>query len=322
MNKKILFVNQILEYKAACGIGQIGNSYANALKNHPEYNFIIVYEDKIDKIKQAIREISPRAVIYNYSPVSTPWINDLSLRQEFPDILHVRFMHDVNQWDVDNYNPAQNHHWMFNISSDPSLIGNQFIFPINRILPNPPTVNYVHNEIPVIGFHGFAFPHKGIHKIAEQVVKEFDYAIIKLHMPFAFYGDQNGWNANCVIQQVKEIIKDKPTIELITSHEMLEPQSIVNWLATNTINCYFFDYQHGVAPSSSLDFALAARRPIAVTKSYQMKHVWDLTPSILIEENSLKSIIDNGIKPVEHLYSLYSQQNVHKDFSNALRDKI
>lgn len=321
--KKILFVNQILEHKAACGIGQIGHSYAQALKQHPVYNFEIFYCDNLDVIKQKIRNTSPCAVIYNYSPISTPWINDPSLRYgEFENIQHIRFMHDICQAGVNAYMPQQNFGWNFNLSSDPTLVGNQYVFPVNRILPDPPTIEYVEQEKPVIGFHGFAFPHKGIHKIAEQVVKEFDQAIIKLHMPYAFYGDQHGYFAKIVIDQVNNIIKDKPGIELITSHEMLEPKDIINWLGQNTINCYFFDYQEGVSPSSSLDFALAARRPIAVTKSYQMRHVWNLTPSILIEENSLTTIINNGIKPVEHLYQTYSKESVCSDFTRALENRI
>lgn len=323
MKPKILFVSQVLGYKSACGIGQIGQSYANALKEHPDYDFEIFYCDDVNIIKQKIRDINPRAVIYNYSPISTPWVDDPSLRSyEFSHIFQARFMHDINQHGVDNYDPRMNAGWQFNFSSDPMIIGNRYVFPVNRILPNPPTVSYVENQIPVIGFHGFGFPHKGIHRIAGQVVKEFDEAIIKLHMPFAFYGDAYGWQASQRINEVQNIIKSKPGIKLICTHEMLEPDQIVNWLAQNTINCYFFDYQDGVCPSSSLDFAIAARRPVAVTKSYQMRHVWNLSPSILIEENSLKTIISNGIEPLKNLYTLCSKESVQNDFSKGLKDKI
>lgn len=323
MKQKVLFITQILEHKAACGIGQIGHSYAQALKNHSIYDFEIFYCDNLELIKQKIRNSKPNAVIYNYSPVSTPWIDDESLRSdEFSHIFQARFMHDINQYQVDTYKIEDNYGWKFNFSSDVNLKGNQYVFPVNRILPNPPIISYLEKLKPVIGFHGFGFSWKGIHRIAEQVIKEFDEAVIKLHMPFAYYGDSNGEQAFQRIEEVKSIIKHKPGIELIATHEILEPDEIVNWLGQNTINCYFYDYLEGRCPSSSLDFAIAAKRPIAVTRSYQMRHVWNLTPSILIEENSLKTIIANGIRPLEPLYSLYSKESVCDDFSRGLKDKI
>ena len=100
---------------------------------------------------------------------------------------------------------------------------------------------------------------------------------------------------------------------------MWDDQTIINMLAQNTINCYFYDYQDGAGLSSSVDYALAARRPIAVTRSHQMRHLWNLTPSILIENSSIQQIIDQGTAPLEPLYKDYSKESVWQDYTNMLQ---
>lgn len=316
---KILFVTQTLGIKSACGIGLIGDLFGRNLLEHPDFNFELLYSDSVDEIKSKIRSINPAAVLYNYSPVSTPWVDNLSLRfGEFDHIPQARVMHDINQHYVDNYRPERDHLWSFNFTSDHTLKGNRYIFPATRVSPGEPTVSYELPEIPTIGYQGFGFHHKGIARIAQQVVKEFDQAIIKLHMPFAFYGDANGDHARARIREVQTIISEKPGIQLITSHEMLDTQEIINLLAQNTINCYFYDYQDGIALSSSLDYGIAARRPVATTRSHQMRNVWNLTPTILIENSSLKQIIDNDITPLEPLYRLYSKEQFWFEYRKGL----
>ena len=70
----------------------------------------------------------------------------------------------------------------------------------------------------------------------------------------------------------------------------------------------------GAGLASSPDYALAAKRPIAVTKSHQLRNFLSISPSICIEDNSLKDIISFGIEPLKDLYQLYSEENVIKDY--------
>jgi hypothetical protein len=320
LNKeKILFVTQTLGYKSACGIGLIGHLFGTTLLKHPNFEFVLLYSDDLNEIKNKIREISPSAVLYNYSPVSTPWVDDVSLRQgEFSHIPQARVMHDINQYYINTYDPNNNHGWVFNFTSDHILTGNKYIFPTTRMIPAPPTVEYKESSIPIVGYQGFGFQHKGIFRIAEQVAGEFNEAIIRLHIPHSFYGDQDGSQARQRVEEVKQIVSHKPGVEVIASHEFLDIQSIINFIAQNTINCYFYDYMDGIALSSSLDYGISARRPIAVTRSHQMRNVWHLTPSILIENNSLTNIINNGLEPLKPLYELYSEEKFFEDYSKGL----
>ena len=321
MKRTILFVTQTLGDKAACGIGLMGDVTGKVLLQHPEFNFKMVYADTLNVVEDAILAHNPEAIIYNYAPGTTPWMDHPHLRHTFPQIKHIRIMHDMSQSIADAYWPRFNHGWEYIIADDPSVKETQFVFTTNRLLPGKPTVSYVEPEKPIIGFQGFGPPHKGIARLAHQVQEEFDEATLRLHIPFGFYEDQvhgrKGSNALARAEEVKRIIT-KPGIDVIITHDLLDTQQIIDLLAQNTINCYFYDYLDGCGLASSPDYALAAGRPIAVTRSHQMRNYWNLEPSVLIENSSIKQIIANGTAPLEPLYKAYSKESVWQDYSRIL----
>jgi hypothetical protein len=230
-------------------------------------------------------------------------------------------MHDMSQPIADSFRPEANHGWQFIIADDPSVKETKHVFTTNRLLPGAPTVSYVEPEKPIIGFQGFGPPHKGIARLAHKVQEEFDEATLRLHIPFGFYEDlihgYKGSNAYARANEVKQIIT-KPGIDVIITHDLLDTQQIIDLLAQNTINCYFYDYLDGCGLASSPDYALAAKRPIAVTRSHQMRNYWDLEPSVLIENSSIKQIIANGTTPLEPLYKAYSKESVWQDYTRVV----
>lgn len=316
MKIKILYVTQTLGYKASCGIGLMGDLIGKTLVEHPEFHVELLYSDSVEEMNIKLDQFKPDIAIYNYSPGSTPWLTELPFSSS--SVKHVKIMHDMHQGIADTYQPEFNGGWEYVISDDPTVIENDRVFITNRLLPATPTITYTETNIPIIGFQGFGPPHKGIHRIAEQVVKEFNEAIIRLHIPFGFYGDPHGDDARKRVEEVQQIVSHKPNIKVIASHNLLSTQEIVNWLAQNTINCYFYDYLDGAGLASSPDYAIAAKRPIAVTKSHQMRHFWNLNPSILIENNSLKQIINNGTKSLEIFYKTFSKESVLFDYTRII----
>jgi len=321
MKHKVLFVTQTLGAKAACGIGIIGKLIGETLLQHPEYEFDLLYTDSIAEVHDKIRSFEPKVVIYNYAVGTTPWMNDPALRAPFTNIPHVKIHHDMHQALADNFRPEDHWGWKYLLADDPSVVGNDHVFITNRLLPDPTTHVYQDGAKPIIGFQGFGPVHKGIPRIAHQVQEEFDEAIIRLHIPYGFYGDPHGVDAHRRVQEVRDIIT-KPGIEIIATHELLDTAQIVDLLAHNTINCYFYDYLDGCGIASSPDYALAARRPIAITRSHQMRNMWNLEPGILIENSSLREIITNGTKPLEPLYEAYSKQSVWADYTAMLERLI
>lgn len=317
---KILFVTQTLGSKQACGIGLIGKLVGESLVKSKKYDFEIFYTDSELELKEKIRETDPKAIIYNYHCITTPWIQSQKLRKKFPNIIHIMLHHDIHQEIIDSYKPSKNFGFKYLVTADPTLQGNEYVFLVNRLIPPYKPEPYRDKGIPVIGFQGFGPPHKGIHKIAERVQEEFDEAIIRLHIPFSFYGDSDGKQAFKRVEEVRNIIK-KPGIKIESSHRLLSTERIIEFLGENTINCYFYDYLPGAGLASSPDYALAARRPIAVTKSHQLRNFIGLNPSICIEDHSLREIISFGLKPLEKLHQNYTEESVLRDYERML-DKL
>lgn len=327
MNNKVLFVTQGMDgHRAACGIGLMGRVVGETLLDHPKYKFELLYADDYATIESKVQEFDPCAIIYNYAPGTTPWMDHaIEERRRLSHIKHFRMMHDMHQGIADSFRPENNYGWEYIIADDPTVRETNHVFITNRLLPAKPTKSYVETGVPIIGFQGFSSihtnDHKGIRKVAHQVVQEFDEAIIKLHIPFGYYGDPHGHAARARVEEVKSIIASKPGIRVEASFDLLDTQEVIDFLAQNTVNCYFYDYLDGAGLASSPDYALAARRPIAVTRSHQMRNFWNLEPTVLIEQTNLRTIIQNGTKPLESLYEAYSKESVHNDYARIL-DKI
>lgn len=319
---KILFVTQTNEGKFKnCGIGLIGDLIGSALKTHPKYNFMILHASNWHQIIEAYNSFLPQAIIYNYAPGTTPWMDEIYPRNIIP-VPQLRMMHDMHQKLADEYVPENHANWQYIIADDPSVKGNDHVFVTNRLMPDFATVEYEDLGVPIIGFQGFGPPHKGLSKLANQIQQEFDEAIFRVHMPYGFFEDYysgvEGYNALARAQEIRDIITN-PKIKLEFSHELKSTNDIVNWLAKNTINCYFYDYLDLAGLASSPDYALASKRPIALTKSYQFRNYWGIEPSIFIEDKTIKQIIEQGTSPLEYYYKAYSKESVLNDYDVILK---
>lgn len=316
--KKVLFVTQSLGYKVACGMGLIGDLYGKAMLEHPLYEVDLLYTDYINELIEKIKNFKPDVVIANYCGGTTPWLDCNILKGYFSDIKYIAIHHETS---VENQNEVINKiPWDYIVIPDLSIKETSKVFNITRLLPPLSTVNYEEPVKPIIGYQGFADPHKGLLRLAQQINDEFDFATFKLHMPISYYGD--GGSNFRITQKMGEIssIINKPGIDIQLTTEMLSAQELVNMMAKNTINCYFTDAFYGSALASSPDYALAARRPIATSKSYQLKHFWNLNPSVNIEDSSIKQIIENGCTPLEKLYNLYTKDNFLNKFSQIIEN--
>jgi hypothetical protein len=319
---KILYVTQPMEGKKKnCGIGIMGDLIGSALQQNTKYEFKILYADWWQVIIDTVNTFNPDVIIYNYAPGTTPWM-DMEWPRNTISVPQIRMMHDMHQKLADEYIPENHAGWQYIIADDPSVIGNDHVFVTNRLIPDFATAEYEDIGVPIIGFQGFGAPHKGLLKLAHQIQKEFDEAVFRVHMPFGYYEDlywgREGSNALARAQELRECITN-PNIKLEISHDMLPTADIVNWLAKNTINCYFYDYLDLCGLASSPDYALASKRPIALSKSYQFRHFWGIEPSIFIEDKSIKEIIEQGTAPLEYYYKAYSKESVINDYDSILQ---
>jgi len=297
----ILFCNST---EPACGVYQYGRNFYHAISTKSRFNFIYAQPTSLEEMMVLVEKHEVAAVLYNWHPDQGGFIKEAPYKLEMNGrpIREVLIYHD---WEP---NTVKFDAVLF---SDPTMKPHTNWIPVPR--PLPPTV--VRPEklrpagLPVIGVHGFYGASSD--RVVEQVMKDFDAAIIRLHLPFAYYGDREGKTALELAQRSMELAQRRPGFEVQVSHEWLDTPALIAWLADNDLNCYLRDTAgvwRGV--SSALDAALAARRPIAVNRCQGFRHAFDCTPSILIEDRTLKEILSSGLAPLQPLYDANTNERL------------
>ena len=319
--QKILYVNH---KKKQCGVYEFGREIATILSSSKKYSFKYCECDSYKELKENYKNFSPDIIIYNYHPTTLGWVNPYSRFNKFNkavtfkmNAIHVCTMHEVYQEMADR---ATNKIFDYHIAPDSTLLlKNSLVYKTGRLLPKK--AEYVKNisKVPIIGSFGFATPGKGFEKIVELVQKEFDEAIINFNIPYASFGDTDGISAKKLAIECKNLIK-KPGIELRINHDYLDKEQLLNFLSGNTINVFLYDDQINRGISSTVDWALAAGRPIAISRSELFRHLFHCRPSICIDNNSLKTIIDNEVTPIQHLWQEYNSETLLWEYERIIDD--
>ena len=311
--KKILIINNSIK---PCGIQQWAERIPKILRTSKKFNFIYRMVIRESDIISEISAIKPDVVLYNYSPSTLPYLTKETLEQ-FKSIKHVAIIHE-------GYSIEKNaigfNYFIYmiskaNISSE--MASRVFIVPIRYLLEY--SGGYPKNTVPTIGSFGFGFPSKRFDYIVEKINEEFDVADIKFAISNSFHGDVNGFVTDATIELCRTKIT-KPRISLQVNRDFLTDNQVLEFLAGNDINCFFYDASKTDGIAGSTDFALSVKRPIAVTKVPMFEHLYSLVPSICIENSSIKEIMGRGIDPLKPIYDAFSNDNFVKSFENILEE--
>jgi hypothetical protein len=317
---KVLYVNH---KKQRCGVYEFGRDIGNLLLKSYKFDVCYVECDSLFEFKREFKVKLPNIVIWNFHPITMPWVSQrgrfsIPLKYKFSAI-HIGTIHEVYQELADE---IDNNIFDFHIAPDPTLmLKNSIVFKTGRLLPAKVLETKDVNTLPIIGSFGFATKGKGFEKIIDIVQDEFDEALIKLNIPFAKFGDTNGKNAKEIAALCRKRI-NKAKISLEINHDYLDRNELISFLSSNSINVFLYDDMEKRGISSALDWALASRRPIAISNSSLFRHLFNCKPSICINDNSLKCILENGTKPVEKLYQEYSPEVILWEYENILEKII
>ena len=332
MQPKILFVTHS---PRQCGVYEFGKNLFEAISHSSKFQFVKAVCESLADLKNAIKEETPDAIIYNYHPYVMPWLCTKVVASILKNNIagiklpQVGIIHEVTQQVADTATADRskfligeskklNSLFDFYIAADPTLIlNNSLVFKTGRLI-----LEY-HSTVPkpsitTIGSYGFASANKGFEQLVEKVQNEFDEATIRLNMPFAFYGDKSGDTARRIAEACRKIIT-KPGIRLDISHDFLDDPSLMDFLAGNSLNLFMYRDKEGRGISSATDFALAIRKPIGVSRCPMFRHLLNTQPSICVEDVSLKSIISNGFTPLEDLSMQWSKQNIIVEYEQILQ---
>jgi hypothetical protein len=175
----------------------------------------------------------------------------------------------------------------------------------------------IKNDVTTIGSFGFGFYNKNFYKIAELVKNQFEHAKIKVNIPFAYFGDQDGSLARQEVKKMQDVLIDS-NIQLEVNHDYLDEESMIEFLSKNDINLFLFDEMKGRGLSSSIDYALASKRPIGISRCDMFRHLTDVSSSIFVDENTIQELIDKGTEVLNPIYNQNTNQKLIDCIDNLI----
>ncbi|MBU6175544.1 MAG: hypothetical protein KGQ60_17180, partial [Planctomycetes bacterium] len=300
-----------------CGVYEFGKSTIEALEKSTEFRYVcreVPENTSREWFHQLVDSDRPSAIIFNWHPATMPWLSDSILEEVSRRHRSIRFLSLVHD------EPAPFHWIDLHLYIDPDHLSKAGEFTVGRRIQHftqPVIDNF---DYPVIGSYGFGLEGKGFHRVVEQVNKEFDLAKIRLHIPISDYCDPKGEMRDRIETHCRSIAK--PGIQLEITSDYKSNTELLQWLAGNTINCFFYDEFPNRGISSVIDHALAARRPIAIQNSTMFRHIRHTEPTILIEHSSLKRIIQNGLTPLLPFLDQWTDETLVKNYDQAVHKAI
>lgn len=302
--KEILFVNHKIKN---CGVYQFGFNTFNILKNSTNYNFNLAEVNSNQELIEVLHTLpNLSAIIYNYYPSTMSWLSDNLLLERRKYVKQLVIKHETGT-------PKNFDAW---VHIDPKFEETDFNFKSLRPIQFY-NGSYKKNKVLTFGSFGFGFGNKGFPDIVNLINSSFDSAKINFLIPFAHFGDIDGKSATNIAKICKDIPL-KSGIELNISHDFLNTDELLSFLAGNDLNIFMYGYSYGRGISSVLDYALGVKRPLALTKSWQFRHLYDTEPSIFLEDTDIHTILHSGTRPLERYYLEYSHENFIKSYERIL----
>lgn len=265
---KILFITRKSE---RCGVADYGKRLFAILAPHMDIT-LCETDGKIDYSGYDV-------ALYNYHYATLPFVKK-------EDIKQVALFHEAHM----NFAPDI----VVNVSD----------------LPRPLFEGYwtkpVVNDVPTIGSFGFGFADKDFPRIAAMVKEQFYRARIRLNVPYAQYGDNEGISAEFEVHKCREILK-YTAIELDVSHNFLPQEELLKWLSGNDINLFLYKETPGRGLSSTIDYALSVKKPVGISSSEMFRH---LPKEICVDQISIAALIRKGIEPLKKVYEDNSNEKL------------
>jgi len=293
----VLIINHTVEN---CGVYQYGKRFSNILKKSKNINFIYLELNDHFELDKNIIEYKPEFIIYNYLSGTMPWVTEQTVSKiRETGIKQLLIVHNVGYSTFFDYYLHQNPYY-----SDVD----DFNFSIARpLFDYTSNINRENNNIIKIGSFGFGFKVKHFDDICRIVNSQlYDKKVeLNLHLTNSYFCQ----NSND-IQSIKNdclSILTSPNHKLNMTNDFISDNEMLEFLDRNDLNIFFYTkYESYNGISSTIDYALSVKRPIAICKSNMFSHIYDVNPSICVEDNSLISIIENGFKPLENKYNSWT----------------
>jgi hypothetical protein len=306
MGNIVLFINH---RDKQCGVHQFGRRLYDALERSINYECHYIDPAQESEVDYWLDVLRPNIVVYNfYTGATMPWLSPQRIANSRHRFKQTCIFHEV---------PIEHMGFDLIFHQDPSFEGKPGYVNLARPIPrfSAPETATRSTERPIISSFGFGLGGKGFDQLATAVAVEFPDATLRINIPYAKFGDESGAGARSWAQHIH---RHMPKHCHITHDFFTEPE-LLNWLSESTINCFFYEENYGRGISGTLDYALAVRRPIAITRSYQFQHVWKIDDSF-VYTGSLQRIIDMGTGHLDKFHTIWGDAAVIAAFERGFDD--
>lgn len=274
---KVLFVNC---KKAQCSIWDSGLMTFNALRLSKRYQIDYVEVDSADRTISSNYDV----FVFNYHPITMNWLDTRCFRR----LKGLKLTIVLEVLPNDPFPMCPRHVFDGYLVLDPTVRHvdkNVFAFP-RPLEMYEPQASYVDTPVPVIGTFGFATRGKGFERVVEAVNKEFERAVVRINIPHGThianseeYAEELG--KACVARANRGV-------EVKVTHDFMTKQQLVDWCASNTLNCFLYD-RNMPGLAATTDQAILSMRPLSISMNDTFRHVtqyvrpypeWSLRDSI------------------------------------------
>jgi hypothetical protein len=304
MMRSVLFVNS---KKAQCSIWDSGQMAYQALRLSDQYRLDYV---EVDASSRAI-PCGYDVYVFNYHPVTMWWMDPRSLRALKGRKLTIVLETLPN----DPYPMCPRHLFDGYLALDPTLQHadkNVFAFP-RPLEPFVPAATYVDAGVPVIGTFGFATRGKGFERVVEAVNSEFDRAVVRINIPHGTYVARSEAYSQELAAACRA--RAKRGVEVRVTHDYMSKQQLVDWCASNTLNCFLYD-RNMPGLAATTDQAILAARPLSVSRNDTFRHVLKYIRPY--PEWSLRDAIECSIDGVSQMKADWAPLRFAKRFEEVL----
>ncbi len=289
---RVLIINSQDE---RCGVFQFGKNFANIVQKSWKHS----YSFHIFKDVQTLIEASNYydLFIINWHEKLFPWLDDdLIAALKIPVAFigghdcYPSFINKAHILDATSCNPASSR-----ITPIPR--------PVREFWPLPDP------ERITIGSCGFNFHSKNFQHVATVVAQSFDDALIRLHIGQHPHGNDIRQIEKSIQQQLWNLAK--PNIDIEISTDFLSDEDLVAFLSENTANVFLYPPFQGELRglSSTIDKALAAKKPFAISDSSMYRHI-NHEKKFLLSHFSLADIIGFGTEHIKPFWEEHSEKNL------------
>jgi hypothetical protein len=298
MNSEVLFITHKIHN---CGVYQYGKRVYDILKNENKLNYKWVEIEEYSEYLLALSSGNYSAIIYNYHDSVMTWLTTNTIQRV---VKNIGIIHESRDTLFDVVISISDY------SIPRPIFENKIIKTQNKNISDF-IYKYTDTEIKIFGSFGFGFENKGFTKIIQYVNDQYDTAVIKLVIPLAHFDPENDKTHTNMYNACMNVPR-KPGIDVMITHDFFTNDELLEFLSTNTMNVFMYDYMGNRGISSTIDYALSVKKPLGISDSYMFRNIY--SDEICLYRSSIADILENSVKYCSKFLDLYSNQNLIDKF--------